>query len=142
MNSSQSTWIQVLFILPLCLAACTPVAEPRTASISGGVYFDCDKNGECDTEECGITEMTVRLYYGTCGENLLQTQISNKDGEFIFSGLAPGDYCVFPDFELKTCGYGGNFPTTAISRHVNLESGMKADLVWFGFGNLSGDTDP
>lgn len=142
MNSSQKTWILLLFILPICLAACTPVAEPPTATISGGVYFDCDKNAQCDADECGIADMPIRLYYGACGENMLQTHATNEKGEFVFSGLAPGDYCVFPDFELKTCGYGGNAPTTAVSRPVTLEAGMKVDLVWFGFGNLSGDSKP
>lgn len=86
--------------------------------------------------------MSIRLYFGACGENLLQTHYTDEQGEFLFSGLAPGEYCVFPDFELKSCGYGGNFPTTPISRHVTLESGMEANLVWFGFGNLSGKTVP
>ena len=141
MNSSQKSWIHVLVVLPLCLAACTPVTESNTASISGGVYFDCDKNGECDSSETGIADMPIRLYFGACGENILQTHLTNKEGEFEFSELAPGDYCVFPDFELKTCGFGGNFPTPLIARHVTLEAGMKASLVWFGFGDLSGDTD-
>ena len=139
MKYSQRTWIHVFFILPLCLAACTPVTESHTASISGGVYFDCDKNGACDNAEAGISGMPIRLYFGSCGENILQTHLTNKEGEFMFSELAPGDYCVFPDFELKTCGFGGNFPTTVISRHVTLEAGTKASLVWFGFGDLSGD---
>ena len=141
MKSLQKTWIHVLFILPLCLAACTPVAESPTASISGGVFFDCNKNGECDSKETGIAGMPIRLYFGSCGENILQTHLTDKEGEFIFSELTPGDYCVFPDFELKTCGYGGNFPTTVISRHVTLEAVTKASLVWFGFGDLSGDTE-
>ncbi len=139
MNTSQKIWIPVLFFLSLCLAACTPVAEPQTASISGGIYFDCDKDGACGNDETGIADMPVRLYFGACGENMLQTHKTDQKGEFLFSGLAPGEYCVFPDFELKTCGYGGNAPTTSISRHVTLESGMKADLVWFGFGILAGD---
>lgn len=61
MNSFRRTWIHVLFILPLCLAACTPVADSQTASISGGVYFDCDKNGECDNKEAGIAGMQASL---------------------------------------------------------------------------------
>ena len=142
MNFSRKTWIPVLFIPLLCLAACTPVADPHTASISGGVYCDCDKDGECADAETGIANMKVRLYFGACGENMLQTHLTNKEGEFMFSGLAAGEYCVFPDFKLKTCGFGGNAPTTPVSRHVTLESGMKAEIVWFGFGNLSGDAEP
>lgn len=142
MNSAQKTCIKVLFTLPLYLAACTPVAETTTASITGGIYFDCDKDGRCSNAETGIADMTVRLYFGACGENMVQSHETDENGEFTFSGLAPGEYCVYPDFELKNCGYSGNFPTTAISRHVTLESGMKADLTWFGFGTLSADAGP
>lgn len=142
MNSLKRIWIQALFILPLCFAACTPVEEPHTASISGGAFFDCDKDGECAEDETGIAGMCVRLYFGACGENMIQNHTTNEKGEFTFSGLAPGKYCVVSDFELRTCGYDGNAPTTSISRKVTLVSGQKAELEWFGFGNLAGDTKP
>jgi len=140
MKSSPGTWIMSMFVIPLYLVACAPAVEPHTASISGGVYFDCNKSGKCEDDESGIAGMCIRLYLGACGENMLQTHKTNEKGEFMFSELAPGEYCVFPDFEMKSCGYAGNFPTTPISRHVTLEAGTKAELVWFGFGTLSGDT--
>jgi len=139
MNFSHRVFLRLFFILMLGLAACTPVEEPNTASISGRVFLDSDNSGECENSESGIAGMTVRLYAGVCGENLLQTHYTNDSGEFIFSELAPGEYCVFPDFEYRSCGFAGNYPTKGISRRVTLESGTKADLVWFGFGNLSGD---
>ena len=142
MNAFKKACIQALFILPLLLAACTPVEESHTASISGGIFFDCDKDGECAEDETGIADMCVRLYHGACGENMIQNHKTNENGEFLFSELAPGDYCVLTDFELRTCGFAGNHPTTSISRHVTLESGMHAELEWFGFGNLSGDSNP
>jgi len=137
MKSSQISAALLWIAVSLATASCTPIAEPHNASISGGVYFDCDKNGACDEEECGIENMPVRLYFGACGENLLQTHLTNELGKFQFSELEPGEYCVFPDFEMIMCGYAGNFPTTKISRHVTLENGTKADLVWFGFGKLA-----
>jgi len=137
MNSLKSACVRVLAILPLCLAACTPAEAPKTASISGRVYLDVDISGGC-VKETGIADMPVRLYFGACGENMLETHYTDENGEFVFPDLAPGDYCVIPDFEFKTCGYAGNFPTTGISRHVTLENGTKADLVWFGFGDISG----
>jgi len=137
MKSFNRVYIVALCILPLVLAACTPAEAPKTASISGRVYFDIDNSSSCEKEP-GIAEMPVRLYQGACGENMLETRYTDDNGEFLFSDLAPGDYCVIPDFEDKTCGFAGNFPTTAISRHVTLENGTKAELVWFGFGILSG----
>jgi hypothetical protein len=132
--------VPVLCILPLWLAACNPVEVPKTASISGRVYLDIDNSSSCEKEP-GIGNMPVRLYVGACGEKMLETRYTNENGEFVFLKLAPGEYCVIPDFEDKTCGYAGNFPTTAISRRVTLESGTKADLVWFGFGDLSGKAE-
>ncbi len=144
MNTSKRPWIQVLFVLPLFFAACTPVAETPTSAISGGIFFDCNKDGKCarDDVEIGLAGMDIRLYHGGCGENLVQTHQTNEKGEFLFSGLEPGEYCVFPDFQMKNCGWSGNLPTTAISRHVTLESGMKADVTWFGFGTLAEDGQP
>ncbi len=141
MITSKIAWLQVLFIPLLYLSACTPAADPHTASITGGIYFDCDKDGECADDETGIADMCVRLYSGACGEDLMQTHSTNDKGEFTFTELAAGDYCVLSDFELKTCGFGGNFPTTSISRSVTLEVGMKADLEWFGFGDISGQPE-
>ena len=142
MKALQKIILQVTCTLSLFPASCTPVEEPETASISGGIYTDCDKNAQWENSEKGIANMPVRLYHGDCGENLLQSHQTNENGEFLFTGLAPGEYCVYPDFEFKSCGYAGNFPTTAITRHVTLESGTKADLVWFGFGNLSNGEEP
>ncbi len=141
MNTSQKIWAFLIFILLLCLAACTPVEEPNTASISGGVFFDCNKDGECEEDEKGIAGMCVRLYSGGCGGDMIQNHTSNEEGEFTFTNLAQGEYCVIADYDLLTCGFGGNHPTTSFSRHVTLESGMNAELEWFGFGNLSGDEE-
>ncbi|MGA9575262.1 MAG: SdrD B-like domain-containing protein [Lysobacterales bacterium] len=140
MSTIKSAWVRILCVLPLCLAACTPVEAPKTASISGRIYFDVDNSGSCEKEP-GISDMPVRLYFGACGENMLETHYTDANGEFVFLNLAPGDYCVVPDFEFKTCGYAGNFPTTAISRKVTLESGTKSELVWFGFGDISGKAE-
>lgn len=137
MKPFNKACVSALCILPLFFAACTPVEAPKTASIAGRVYFDIDKSSSCEKEP-GIANMPVRLYFGACGENMLETHYTDTNGEFTFSDLAPGDYCVIPDFEDKTCGYAGNFPTTSISRRVTLESGTKAELVWFGFGDISG----
>ncbi len=119
MKYLQKACIRGLCILPLCLAACTPVEAPKTASISGRVYFDVDNSSSCEKEP-GIAGMSVRLYKGACGENMLETHYTDENGEFLFADLTPGDYCVIPDFEDKTCGYAGNFPTTGVftARHA------------------------
>lgn len=85
-----------------------------------------------------IESRPVRLCFGACGENMPETHYIDENGEFAFLDLVPGNSCVIRDFELKICGYAGNFPTTAISRKLTLEAGTKSELVWFGFGDLSG----
>ena len=137
MSNLQRAWITALFFLPLFLSACAPVEQSSTASISGGVYFDCDKDGECGEEDTGIADMYVRLYFGACGENMIQTHKTDKNGDFSFTALEPAEYCVYPDFELRTCGFDGNFPTTAITRHVTLKAGTNVEIEKFGFGDLS-----
>ena len=132
----------VLIIISSILLACSPETETNTASISGGVFFDCDKNGECAEDETGLADMCVRLYAGACGEDMMQTHKTNEEGEFQFTGLAPGEYCVMTDFELRTCGFAGNHPTTTISRRVTIQDGMHAEIEWFGFGDLSGTQPP
>lgn len=141
MNTLVKTGIYLMFILILGLAACTPVEDSNSASISGRVFFDCDKDGDCADDEDGIAGMCVRLYFGECGENMLQNHTSDENGNFLFSELAAGTYCIMADPELLTCGFGGNHPTTSISRHVTVEDGMHAEVEWFGFGNLSGGGD-
>ena len=114
MNSLSRARTLVIVILSTGLVACSPPTETNTASISGGVFFDCDKNGECAEDETGLADMCVRLYAGACGEDMMQTHKTNEEGEFTFAGLAPGEYCVMTDFELRTCGFAGNHPTTSI----------------------------
>lgn len=131
----------LLFVLLLGFTACAPAEDSNSASISGRVFFDCDKDGKCADDETGIAGMCVRLYAGSCGENMLQNHQTNEKGEFQFAGLAAGEYCVMADPELLSCGFAGNHPTTSIFRHVTLADGMHADLKEFGFGILSGDGD-
>ena len=142
MNLLSRDWNLTLIVLSLVLVACNPETESHTASISGGVFFDCDQNGECAEDETGLADMCVRLYAGACGDDMLQTHKTDDEGKFLFTGLAAGEYCVLTDFELRTCGYAGNHPTTSISRHVTLEEGMHVEVEWFGFGDLSGKEPP
>lgn len=142
MNLLSKAWVLLLALLSFALVACEPVADSDTASISGGVFFDCDKDGECAEDETGLAEMCVRLYAGACGEDMVQTHKTDEEGKFLFAHLAAGEYCVMTDFELRTCGYAGNHPTTSISRSVTLTEGAHVELEWFGFGDLSGGDAP
>ncbi len=114
------------------LAACNQQNQ-TPGKITGGVFCDCNKDGECDQNEEGINNVTVRLYMGACGEQLYETTTTDAQGQFAFTGLEPGDYCVFPDLDPVCGGYAGNFPTSSINRNVTVDPGETTDLLWFGY---------
>jgi hypothetical protein len=130
----------LLCLLMASLAGCRAESPEQPATLTGGVFFDCNRDGACGEGDCGIENITVRLYQGGCNGTMVQTAKTDDAGSFQFSGLEPGDYCVFMDAELDTCGYGGNFPTNAISRKVSLSSGEVLALEQFGLTKLGGET--
>jgi len=64
----------------------------RLAAIGDFVWQDTDANGQQDTGEPGIPNVTVRLYDGG-GTNILTTT-TNASGLYTFTNLIPGDYFV------------------------------------------------
>jgi hypothetical protein len=139
MNTMRTGVLLTFFVLILTAATmvgCQAEAPPATASITGGVFFDCNRDGTCNQADCGIKNVDIRLYRDACGGDLLQTAKTHEDGSFAFPDLAPGAYCVFLDAKLETCGYEANFPTNAISRKTVLKPGDKVVLHWFGLTRL------
>jgi hypothetical protein len=76
------------------------------ASIGDTVYWDTNGNGTQDPSEPGIENATVWLYddsTGTtagaydAGDTLVDTQITDADGYYVFTGLDAGDYVVLVD---------------------------------------------
>jgi hypothetical protein len=120
--------------------ACHSQPPVETASISGGVFFDCNRDGSCNELDCGVENVDIRLYRNACGDDLYQTVRTSADGSFAFPELAPGDYCVFLDARLETCGFEANFPTNAISRKTTLAPGDTVVLQWFGLTRLGDGT--
>jgi protocatechuate 3,4-dioxygenase beta subunit len=63
------------------------------ASLGNKVWFDTDQDGIQDANEDGVSGVTVELYNGA-GTSLLATTKTNALGEYIFNGLAGGNYSV------------------------------------------------
>ncbi|WP_168218790.1 SdrD B-like domain-containing protein [Limnoglobus roseus] len=61
-------------------------------SLGNLVWEDTDNDGLFDNGEVGIPNVTVNLYNGT--GTLLFTQLTNNVGNYLFTGLVPGDYIV------------------------------------------------
>ncbi|OQX01179.1 MAG: hypothetical protein BWK80_60505, partial [Desulfobacteraceae bacterium IS3] len=62
------------------------------ASIGDKVWYDKNNNGIQDAGELGAAGVIVNLYDGT--GKLLSTDMTDAEGIYVFTGLAPGDYAV------------------------------------------------
>lgn len=121
----------ILIILLLC--GCSINGQNVIpGEITGRVYLDEDADSQCD--ECGcdffLEGIIIQLYEGNCGGVIQQTTQTDPEGTFIFTGLIPGEYCVYPKVKTICEGYK---PTTPIQQNVRVISGESAEIPWFGF---------
>lgn len=124
----------VLFTLGL-LQACTtagiaPLSTNERGRLSGRVFFDENANQDCDDCECGIADVSIRLYADSCGGALMQIIKTDAQGYFEFTNVESGAYCVYADL-FPTCE--GYLPTTSISQKVELGRGEHIELEGFGY---------
>jgi len=61
-------------------------------SIGSTVFKDENNNGSQDVQDAGIAGVTVELYNGT--GVMLNSTVTDVDGNYLFDGLAPGEYMV------------------------------------------------
>jgi hypothetical protein len=64
-------------------------------TISGTVFFDLDKNGtQDDPVEPGLPEWQVKLGAGACPSEGLQTATTDTNGDYTFTDIIQGEYCL------------------------------------------------
>ncbi len=93
---------------------------PGTATIGDTVWWDANNNGSLDGSESGLPNVTVKLYRdsdnsGTinAGDVLLQTTTTDASGNYLFSGLNPGNFLVQVDeSSTVTSPYDASVTTT------------------------------
>ncbi len=74
------------------LEFCGEKTDPMTAELGDTIWFDTDKDGIQDADEIGAAGVTV-LLKDEAGVTIAQTE-TDADGNYLFSGLAAGDYKV------------------------------------------------
>ena len=107
-----------------------------TASIGDTIFNDLDGDGVQDPGEPGLDGVTVELFDGVS----TTTVVTGPNGDYVFDGLAPGDYSVSVD---PTTLPTGAFPTTTSAPvDVTVVSDQVVDTVDLGFttpGTISGE---
>jgi hypothetical protein len=104
------------------------VEEPRIAngSISGIKFNDSNGNAAKDPGESGLSDWTILLKDST-GSKV--NAITNNDGNYIFTGLAAGNYTVE---EIPQAGWKQTFPQTPGTYKITLAPGENATRIDFG----------
>ena len=74
----------------------------KGASLGDFVWDDLNGNGQQDTGEPGVANVTVTLY-NSANVQVGSPQTTNASGGYLFSGLEPGDYSVV--FSNPPAGY-------------------------------------
>jgi len=130
----------------------------RTVSISGFVWEDKDRDGDCPENEHRIPGITVKLIPGSGvaiqeklktgnQEKITTNQVygttTKKDGSYSFEGLSPGTYIV--EFAPNTSIYEFTLqgicstpdPETGRTDSITLESSQSSDLVNAGLYKMA-----
>ena len=108
------------------------------ASLGDRVWYDANTNGVQDSGEGGIPAVTVNLYSATNG--VVGTQLTDTNGNYLFTDLEPGDYYVEfvkpAGFDFSPQNASGNpetdsdaDPNSGLTVTITLESGEQ-DLSW------------
>jgi uncharacterized repeat protein (TIGR01451 family) len=66
--------------------------EPALAALGDFVWEDLDSDGQQDANEPGVANVTVKLL--DAGGNVVATQQTGANGEYLFTDLVPGTYSV------------------------------------------------
>ncbi len=120
-------------------------------NIGNFVWLDANNNGIQDVNEAGVNGVTINLFdlgpdetFGTSDDVLVETQTTQTnngaDGNYQFTGIAPGKYAVkfdltdLPvDYDFTTPGASGNTvdsnadPVTGITETIMVISGQTDD---------------
>jgi len=117
-----------------------------TASISGSIYADLNRNGVRDPDEpVAVTGCWMLLAY-RIGDSYVGVapQLANcePDGVYEFAGLAPGDYMVGALYQFSPAVNPPAGPDIASYLEVNMSEGEQRTGVDFGFEAVPASEEP
>ena len=118
-------------ITPALLVTAEPIAPQRTVpgGIVGSVFLDANNNGKRDPGEAGLAGWTVYLDLTHADGTVSETStLSNADGVYAFTDLAPGSYEVR---EASRPGFARSTPL-ADSTAVTVNAGENSAGPAFG----------
>jgi hypothetical protein len=95
--------------------------RPALGQIGDTVYCDLNGNGMQDSGEPGIAGVKVDLF-ANCTGQAIDSQITDSNGNYLFTDLAAGQYCVVVD--QSTVPLDCSVPKCATSFTVNLQEGQ------------------
>ncbi len=81
---------------------------PGQGTIGDRVYYDINGDGGVDNDgEPGINNVTVNLYQGSCpgSGQPFKTQVTSGNGDYLFTTLPGGSYCVNVDESTLPANY-------------------------------------
>ncbi|WP_417912255.1 SdrD B-like domain-containing protein [Candidatus Electronema sp. TJ] len=124
------------------------VDRAELGRIGDRIWFDFDGDGVQDPGEPGIANVTVELRSASCTAGVdCPTAVTDSDGKYIFSGLAPSDYTVAVVTSTLPAGLAATYdkdgdknsqtPVTLAAGQVieDIDFGYK----WSGTGGVIGD---
>ena len=117
------------------------IMAPQRAGLGNYVWTDADRNGVQDPSESGLAGVTVQLF--NSANQLVATVITDANGMYNFSNIAPGTYYVQTtppnDYFVTGQAAGGNAtadsdvnPTTGRSANFTLAAGSYNTAVDIG----------
>ena len=113
---------------------------PAPAEIGDTVWFDADRDGTQNVGEVGIPGVSVQLIDSSGA--VVGTRVTDQDGKYLFTGLAPGAYSVrvlagtLPAGYEQTYDLDGTLDGTSVEQLDAGESNLTHD---FGYVELVGE---
>ena len=90
------------------------IVTPKHYTLGDRVWIDSNRNGIQDSNETGVSGITVNLYNNsTCSGNSTQHITTNSNGYYQFTNLLVGSYCIefshLPnDYNITSANQGSN----------------------------------